>query len=524
MSRWDRRIALAAAAIGVILLLIGAGQLVVDRQVSSGTSFTLIGGIALLILSALIDPRAALELAHNRRTRFGSMSVVISAVMVGVLVMLNLIASRSLAAADTTRAGYYTLSGQTLAVLNQLDSQLTVTGFYRFTPQDTPNRHNEQTLMALYAAASPKVSVRFVDPDVNYGLSKQLGVTIAGSLVLQYKNKPPLVLTPGSETEQDVTSAILKLESNKTPLVCWAIGDGERNLKSTDTVSGYSLAAGQLLTSNFKLSELALGTVTAVPPDCDILAIVAPGRPLSGAAPALVADYLAHGGKLLVAADSLQPPVTDSLNTILKPYGAAFEGGLVIDADANHHAGNQIDTAVAVDFGQSPISNYMSGRFAYFPQPTAINITSNPAVTATQLVATTTNSYEITNTNRPSVDRQPGDKPGAFTMMETLEQRQDQGRVTRIAVVGTAGLAQNEVLPPVDKSNASNQQLFLSTMDWLSQQEALISVPPKPSRAIPVPVTEADKTLNIVVAGFLMPLTVAGLGLLVWLRRRRTRQ
>lgn len=524
MSGWDRPLALIVLAAGVVLLFTAAGLYAVDRTMTPAISYSLIAGIALLLMGIVIEPRAVAELVRSRRARFGSLSVVVSAGLIGALVMANVIASRSLVSADLTRARYYTLSSQSVAVLKRLDSELTVTGFYRPSAAETAARHNEETLLAQYRAQSGHVTVRMVDPDFNYELARRLGVTISGSLAIQYRSKKPFVLAPGSQSEQDLTSAILMLESDRTPQVCWSIGQGEHGLRDTDEADGYSAALSQLQVRNYRAADLALATVPAVPADCDVLAIVGPTRPLSPGVAQIVADYLNKGGKAFLAADPYQAQANASLNQLLKPYGVAYDGGLVIEPDDRHRAQNDLTAPVVLEFGSSPLARGMSGNLAFFSRATAIVGTPDPSLNVARVAATTSSSYEImqprdSDKDRDRYDRRPGDKPGPFTLLETLEKKQEGGKQTRIVVAGSSRLASNLVLPPLQMA-AGNQQLFMNSIDWLSEQEDLISIPPKPARSVPLLLTDAERTVNILVTMVLLPLGVTAVGLLVWVRRR----
>jgi ABC-type uncharacterized transport system involved in gliding motility auxiliary subunit len=518
---WDRRLALTVLAAGVVLLFVAAGQLLVDQSMTPSIAYSLIGGVALLLLGFVIDPRAVEDLARSRRARFGSVTVVVSAGVIGVLVMGNVIASRSLAAADLTRAGYYTLSGRSVAAMKRIDSPLSIRGFYRNSADEMRARHDDESLLALYRAQSGYLTVRMVDPDANFELAKRLGVTStgSGSLAIQYKGKPPIVLAHGSHTEQDLTSAILKLQSDRTPQICWVAGDGERDLKDNDEADGYSAVRAQLELNNYRTLSLPLATVGVVPPDCDVLAIVGPRRALSTGVAQNVTDYLSRGGKVLLAADPYLDQSNASLNNLLKPYGVSFDGGLVIDADDSHHALNDMTAPVVLDFGASPVARGMSSNLAFFSRSTAIVGQPDPSVSAVKVATTTANSYEIVQP-RDRNDRRPGDKAGPFTLLETLEKKQEGGKSTRIVVSGTGRIGSNLVLPPL-QSGTGNLQLFLSSLDWLSQQEDLISVPAKPARAVPLVVSDADRNFSILVTMGLLPLAVAGAGLLVWYRRRR---
>jgi ABC-type uncharacterized transport system involved in gliding motility auxiliary subunit len=428
------------------------------------------------------------------------------------------VVSRGYQAWDLTRGHLYTLAPQSVLVAHRLDSDLVVTGFFR--PSEDSERRDVEALLGQYQAQSKHVVVRFVDPDTNAALAQRLGVTISGSLALQYKDKQPVVLTLASETEQDVTGAILKLESNRTPEVCWADGEGERDLAGQDANFGYSEASATLQSNNYKTSDFLLAQQKQVPASCDVLAIVSLQRPLSAQAVQAVQTYLDAGGKLLLAVDPwVDSKVYDSVSSLLKPYGLSFTGAFVVDPDPAHSAANDPTTPVVVQYGNSPIARNLSNKFSFFPQPTAIVGTPSSDVVVSQVATTSGSSYSIASP-RDDLRRQSKDASGPFTILETVES-QGSGKHARVVLVGTSAFAENRVLPPNDTSGGYNVQVFLGAMDWLSEQEDLISIPPKPDQAEPLALTDQELRLSIVLTLLLLPLAIGAAGLAVWFRRRR---
>src|SRR5207249_9410253 len=104
---------------------------------------------------------------------------------------------------------------------------LQVIGLFR--PTQPGDQAEAEALIALYTQQSPHVHYRSANVDTDVADVKLYSVTEADTVVLDYNGKTQLLL-PGSQTEQDFTSALLKLESSRVPMVCWAVGDAEREL------------------------------------------------------------------------------------------------------------------------------------------------------------------------------------------------------------------------------------------------------------------------------------------------------
>jgi ABC-type uncharacterized transport system involved in gliding motility auxiliary subunit len=347
---------------------------------------------------------------------------------------------------------------------------------------------------------------------------RKYSVTEPGSLVLDYRGKTQL-LTPALQTEQDFTSALLKLELERATVVCWAVGVGGPS-RSDTSQAGYSSAANILTRNNFVIEDLLMTGLVAVPFDCDELVLIAPAIPLTATSIGAIQDYIAGGrGTLLVAGDpwSQAPAAAASLNDLLTPYGVAFSGALVVEPDTSR-AFDAITPAV-FSYGSSPITRDIQGFASLFPDVTSIA----PAVVAENvpvvIASTTTRSYSI-GTPRQNLTRQAADTPGPFTIMETLEVQAVQ-RKARIAIVGTSAFAENRILPP--SSNDANLELVLGTFQWLAHEDSLISLPPKPPRALPLTLTQQDQSTVIFVTIFAMPGLIVFAGVMVWWRRRLLR-
>ena len=137
---------------------------------------------------------------------------------------------------------------------------------------------------------------------------------------------------------------------------------------------------------------------------------------------------------------------------------------------------------------------------------------------ATAIAATSSSSYAVAQPRAvQDLGRKAGDVSGPFDIMEALEQPAG-AKQTRIVIVGTAGFAENRTLPP--NNNDANLELTLAAFQWLAEQDSLISIPPKPSRALPLPLTQQDQSTLIFITGVLMPGLMVFGGIMVWWRRR----
>ena len=513
MSGWERRLAIGCLLLGVVLLFLGGSEAVIEQKLGGGASYPLIAGLALVISYVILDPTAARDLVSSRQSRYGSLSVLVTAIALGILVAVNVLAARSTQLLDLTRYRVNTLAPESVDVAHRLaaDAQVTL-----WDNSSDSSFQSESSLLARYQAASGHFKVGVTDPNNDPTTARAEGVTQLDTVVIRYQGKSQ-VLGPGSQAEADITAALLKLESTRTPVVCWAGGDGEADLANTDPLVGYSEAQNQIQKDNFAIQPLLLSQSASIPAACDLVAVVRPASALPPAAVKVLADYLAGGGRLLVALDPWQDAkVTSSYNDVLAPAGLSFDGGLVVP-DAAHHASNEPTAVAVVDYGSSPIAKGLTNRVSFFPETTAIDAAANSTATATPVAQTTSDSFLVSTPRQPPFNQQAGDKPGPFTIMETAEMAGTGSKKARVVVVGTGAFAENEAL----LAQGENIQLLTGSLDYLTDQEQLISIPPKPSTAKTLSLTQEQQNLNLWITLLLMPLLVVAGGVAVWWRRRQ---
>jgi hypothetical protein len=452
-----------------------------------------------------------------RRARAGSLSLLLTLVVIALLVGANVLASKSTQALDLTRGGLNTLAPQSVLAAKRLTADLQVIGLFHAAAGN--GQTETEALIGLYAAQSSHVKYRREDYNSDSADIKRYAVKEPNTVVLDYKGKTEL-LAQGSQGEVDFTAALLKLESDRVPLVCWAIGDGERDLKDINQSTGYSSVADTLAKNNFATRDVLLSQVTSIPNDCDELVIVDPTTELAAPSVKAVDDYLGAGGKLLVAAEpwAKDAKSTDSLNAVLKTYGFGFSRALVIETDPSRRSSSDPTILAVTTYGRSPITNDIQGHVSFFPLATAITGVAPAGVTATPIATTSSTSYGIAEPRSvQDLARKAGDASGPFNVMETLEQSAGSKR-TRIVIVGTAGFAENRTMPPTN--NDANLELALASFQWLAEQDSLISIPPKAGRGLPLALTQQDQSTLIFITTVLMPGLIVFGGVMVWWRRR----
>ena len=182
MNAWERRLAVAALVVGVVLLFFGASSLLVEQRLSSGASYPLIAGIALLICYGILDPTAVRDLVSSRRSRFGTLSVLVTAIVLGIVVMGNVLAARSTQSLDLTRYKVNTLAPESTQVTRRLDTDARVT---LWDNNSDPSLTATTNLLSRYQAVSKHFRFTVTDPNFDPdGMEAKVLSAMAGQITI----------------------------------------------------------------------------------------------------------------------------------------------------------------------------------------------------------------------------------------------------------------------------------------------------------------------------------------------------
>ena len=96
------------------------------------------------------------------------------------MVAINYLASQERRRLDLTEGKLYSLSGQTVKVLKNLEMEIKVTGFFR---EGSEGRIRD--LLTEFRYHSDKVSFTFVDPDKNPAMARRYGIRVYDTTVFE---------------------------------------------------------------------------------------------------------------------------------------------------------------------------------------------------------------------------------------------------------------------------------------------------------------------------------------------------
>ena len=490
-----------------------------------------IAGLVCTLLYILSQWREIGQAFSGRQAKFGTVAAASVLVVFGILVAINYLSTRHNKRWDLTAAHQFSLSDQTKKVLADLKEPVKISVFAR---SDDFQRYRDR--LDEYTYQSKQLTVEYIDPDKRPGLAQQLGVTALGTIVFEYKGRNEKVT---SESEQDVTNALIKVIEGRQPKVYFTQGHGEKDTAGTQP-SGYSGIAGSLTSGNFVVEKVVLAQQGKVPDDADILVIAGPKTDFLGPEIDAVKTYLAKGGKVLMMLDPVlkaDQPQPVALQGLLKEWGITADDDIVLDLSGmGRLLGTDESVPVAVSYPPHPITEGFESVMTAYPLARSMTPIEGGANgrTAQRVVQTSENSWGETNLKNLTAGqpaKMDGDDkkgpvslaaavsaPAAATPAPATPKKDGDNpkpAETRLVAFGDSDFAGNGALRA-----GGNRDLFLNTINWLAQQENLIAIRPRDPEDQRITLT-ADQMRRIF---FLTVLIVPGLVLLAgvqtWWRRR----
>ncbi|MGC1372639.1 MAG: GldG family protein, partial [Candidatus Sulfotelmatobacter sp.] len=416
---------------------------------------------------------------------------------------------------DATANKRYSLSAQTAKIVKGLKQPATIT-YYN---QSTHFREGKD-LLDEYANLSSKVHVDYIDPDKNPVAAQEAGIREMGTAVVQVGMKKD---TAKSMNEEGITGAFIRDLKSNTRTVCFVTGSGEHRLDDSDR-EGLSHFKDLLGKDDYETQSIDLLQKAEVPADCTTLVVAGPTRNYEQPEVDAIKKYVEDGGRALFMLD---PPLkvghseiadNDALTSLLQGWGVTMQKDLILDMNPiGQLAGVGPQVALVTTYASQPIVDDMKGVATGFPLSRSIEIKSTDKTSVQKLFDSSGTSLATNNLSAASVNvNDPKNKKGPMTLAAagtyTTGKENSQGR---FVVVGSSSWLDNGFL-----DFNGNNDLAMNTINWLSSDEDLISIRPKPEEDRRITMTRAQLSWVRATSQFLLPMIVVIAGVGVWWKRR----
>jgi gliding-associated putative ABC transporter substrate-binding component GldG len=527
-----------------------------------------------------------MEVARHMKgkVKHGASSAATFLLIVALLLVLNLISVNLFARLDLTQGKVFSLSKASKEVIRNLDDRLIIRVY--FTPDLPPPynslaRYLKDQLEEYQAYAGGKLKLEMIDPieekeleaqrygipplQVNALEDDQIEIKkVYMGLVLLFEDKKEVipVVQNISGLEYELTSAIRRISTRTPTSIGFLVGkDGP----DPETELTY---LNQALSRYYEVKRINLDEGERIPASVRVLIILGPGKPLSLYEKYWIDQFLMKGGKLAFLFNhievDLQQAKAEKLNLgleeFLQNYGIKINDDLVIDMQCNR---------IGVTQQQGPYSVQNIINYPYFPIATDFDknslIVKDLGTVCFNFVSSLDSGFAsirgirfdpiVRSSKNSGVQTAPFDinpfrefgredfTPGGLILAATLQgsfksnfSDRDRSEIeaevgfvdsiltqsppTRMVAAGDADFVKDRNLRGTD-----NLAFFLNIVDWLSQDEALITIRSK--QVNPRPLKQLSSgTKKLIKYGntFGLPLLVIMFGVVRWQIKKRVKR
>lgn len=455
----------------------------------------------------------------------GTNATILSLAVIGIFIVatifLNTISSLQI---DMTKDKKFSLSEQTINVLNKLDKDVHIIAFTG--GQADPFLSRQVTdLVKEYQKHSKKITYDEYDMMKNPSMAKQYNVDPGGTVVFesgsQKKDVPfyQLFIPGQSQTsyaftgEEKFTQAIVTLTSNVKHTVYFLSGHNEIDSTKLNTLK--STLEGE----NYTVKDLNLYREGKIPDDAEAIFALGPQTDFNDKETQLIKDYLKGKGKLFLALGFSKDMKTQwkNIDSIMGMLGVKDEHSVAIEPKQT----TLMDPLTIVPtYGFHTITNKLDDANLLTVISLAVALNADSTVTdysPTMLLKTTNNAYGETDLDlltKGQSRQDDQDTKGPLNLAYAVE---DKDKKPKAVIVGGSNFLDDQEIPI-----QGNRDFALNSVNWLEGQQDSITIRPREGdayqQALILP-NQANAIFYGTVIGF--PLFFLIVGGLIWWRRRQ---
>jgi len=525
--------------IGTLLVFASLGIRFLRPEWAQYQQYAAWAGLALVLVYLAGQWRDIATFYKGRSAQYGTLAVVSVLVFAGILGAVNYLASRQNKRWDLTANQVYSLSEQTIKVLQNLDAPVKMTAFDQEQALD-----GYRDRLEVYSYHSSNVTTEFVDPVKNPIRAKAAEITSLGTIVIEYKDRTERV---SSSDEQAIANALIKAVTGAAKKVYFTQGHGEKDTANSDR-AGYSAISSALGSDNYGVDKVVLAQAREVPADASVIVIAGPQTDFLQPEIDAIKTYVAKGGKVLALIDPPEDPTrtTPVLDGFLHDWGFNVGNNIVVDASGiGQLLGTDASVPVAASYPSHPITTNFQLMTAY-PLARSVDAVEGgvDGHTPQSLVQTSPQSWAeadiaglAKSDGRVELNADKGDKAGPISLGAAVSAPATDAPATpeakpetpagqtpeqappkpesRIAVIGDSDFASNGIL-----GVQGNRDFFVNTVNWLAQQENLIAIRPREPEDRRLTLTAFSNRVILWLSVFILPGLVFAAGIYSWYGRR----
>lgn len=464
----------------------------------------------------------------KKNSKYGGYATLVTAAVLAILIVLNLIASSLDLKLDLTKNKLFSLSKESSQVLSSLKQNITIYAFFESGKEDTAIK----SVLDKYGEASKKITVQYKDPVKYPEFAKKYNsgtnTVQAGSVVVECGSKFKLIgysdlfnlsydnygnaTADSLNAEQRITGAINYVTSDKNPTLYVLQGHSEGSVSSDIT--------SQFENQNYTIKDLNLLQSGAKLEKGSVLLVMQPEKDLTSDETAQIKSFLADSGRAIFLMGITQQDNLPNFMSVLSAYGVGINRKLVIEGDSKYSATNPIVLIPQLESHDITSALTSSNLPVVLPVSQAITTLSvkKSSTTIEPLLTTSKSSYAKANLQTQTSERDSGDVSGPFNVAVAITDKSSSGNATkdtRIVLVANSSFATTQYA-----KYGGNVEFLANCTTWLQDEGNSLYIAPKSLSSDNLNITGANQILISALVVIVIPLIVTVLGIRVWLRRR----
>ena len=462
----------------------------------------------------------------------GSYSMGITAIVIAVLVVINLIVGQipeKYTQVDVSTQKLYTISDTTEKYLKDMNTDVTIYHIVQSGKEDSVlekmlTRYEEESKHIKVEKKDPVLYPNFTSQYTSDDVADNSLIVVAGekSKVISYSDLYETEMdyttyqtnTTGFDGEGQIDSAISYVTSENLPVIYTLEGHEELQLNSSLTDS--------LQKANYDVQSLNLLTQDAVPKDTGCLMIAAPQKDLSEEEAQKIITYMEAGGKVMIFTEYTGTDMPN-LKSVLENYGVTTGDGVIMEGDTGHYIMQRpyyiVPTIDSSDITSDIKSN---NRYVLAPisQPVKTLSDYRDTLQISSLLSTSDKAYIKTDVqNMTTYEKEDSDEEGSFQVGVSVTEQVDDDNTTQLVCFGCASLLDEATDQQV---SGGNTDLVLAALGWMCENDApVIDVTSKSLTMSYLTVPQFDAAYwSIIVCG-VIPVVFLLIGTVIWFKRRK---
>ncbi len=460
---------------------------------------------------------------NMRRLKYGSNSLVLIISVIGIVILFNIFVYGYNFRIDMTKNKLYTLSDKTDQVLENLEKEVEIIGFFK---EDSALLPDIAELLKEYKNKTNNIKYSLIDMDSNPVKARAYEVTdydtvvfMSGDKIIKIRRNDFYELDYRTVTkvfagEEKVTQAILDVTLEKQNKAYLLQGHGEL---AGDNIHWFESA---IKGEGYNLEYLNLAQNNGVPEDADLLIIAGPTKDYSLDELWYLTQYTDNGGRILVLMRQFyNENGIVNLSAYIESLGVKVNNDVIIDPERNYF---NDPVTIIPQYKDHSIVRKLHENGLYLLMPGSLSIEKSRFVTENDtfepLLETSSKAWGETNLSDNDIELDENDNKGPLTVAAAitrpvglLGQKQ-----MKAVVIGNTVIATNELI-----NEQGNIDFLVNAINYIQDKEQLISIRPKNRVMEPLTLQGNQGTLLYMIFVVAIPAAVFITGLIIFIRRRR---